>query len=377
MGSSESSDIHEISRKPVDLVDVETLQKALVWLLAGYRKYHAAPSDYKAALESFDTGLTVLEGVSGEQEKGLIGAIKATLNLYRGNVLLLQGDLDEAAKAYRVAEKLSTIGTSRMFVEPANNLAYVERARGNSYPIGSQPNGATAREQLKAVAVDCGVEVTRMPAEACAYVWYNLGATFHDEADAEDDDTSARRIYAEAAKYFENAVELLNRAEAGRDHREHAQLLAEAYQNQAYGLAKQAELNPKATADDIAAIYRKSEEAAGALRRHGMTVPPHYSLTPVRGRLMRLEWGQAVKDLKRLRDSGTYAMFPLWSKAELQLLLAAAERCSGHPEESEASLTIYRELAGSLPNPDRAQFREIQEIPRLTRQCPVTPANKG
>jgi hypothetical protein len=93
---------------------------------------------------------------------------------------------------------------------------------------------------------------------------------------------------------------------------------------------------------------------------------------------MRRKWGQAAEDLKRLRDSETYAeKFPLWSKAELQLLLAAAQRCSGHPDESDASLTIYRELAGSLPNPDRAQFREVQEIPRLTRQCLVTPENKG
>jgi len=171
------------------------------------------------------------------------------------------------------------------------------------------------------------VEATQRPAEACAYVWYNLGATFHDEADAEDDDARATGIYAEAAKYFENAVELLNAAEAGRDHRDHARLLAEAYQNQAYGLAKQAELNPKATAGDIEAVARKSDEAAGALHRRGLSVPPHYSLTLVRVRLMRSEWGQAVDDLKRLRDSGTYAArFPLWSKAELQLLLAAAQR---------------------------------------------------
>src|SRR4029077_19111926 len=110
---------------------------------------------------------------------------------YRGNVLLLRGNLDDAGQAYRSADRLSTVGSSRMFVEPANNLAYLERARGNSYPIGPQRNGATAREQLKTLTVECSVPATQMPGEACAYVWYNLGATFHDEADAEDDDARA------------------------------------------------------------------------------------------------------------------------------------------------------------------------------------------
>ena len=372
-----SSDIHEISRKPVGLVEVGRLQKALVWLLAGYRKYHAARPNYENALASFESGLKVLDDVSDEQQKGLIGAIKATLYLYSGNVLLFRGDLDGASRAYRLAEELSTVGNSRMFVEPVNNLAYLERARGNSYPIGPQRNGTTAREQLETVTPDCSVEATQMSAEACAYVWYNLGATFHDEADTEDDDARARSIYTQAAEYFDNTVALLDAMEAGRDHREHARLLAETYQNQAYGLAKQAELSSDTTARDLEAIARKSEEAAGALRRYGMPVPLRYSLTPARVRLMRREWGQAVADLKKLRASETYAAtFPLWSKAELQLLLAAAQICGGHTHESEVSLITYRELAGSLPNPDRAQFREVQEIPRLTRNCKITPDSK-
>jgi tetratricopeptide (TPR) repeat protein len=370
-----SSEIREISRKPVDLVDVETLQKALAWLLAGYRKYHAPQPEYENALESFGKGLNALDGVSDEQLKGLIGAIKATLYLYQGNVLLLRGNLDGAAQAYRSAEALSMVGSARMFIEPVNNLAYVERARGNSYPIAQPGNGLTAREQLQAVTADCGVEESRITVEACASVWYNLGGTFHDEADTEDDDAHARRIYAEAATYFGNAIELLHTAETDNDHREQVRLLAEAYQNQAYGLAKQAERNPTVSDGDLDAIARKSEQAAGTLRRHGMSVPPLYALTPVRIRLMRRQWDLAGEDLKRLRADE--ATLPLWGKAELQLLLAAAERCSGRHAESEASLRIYRELAGSLPNPDRAQFREIQEIPRLTRHCPVAPAKKG
>ena len=60
-----------------------------------------------------------------------------------------------------------------------------------------------------------------------------------------------------------------------------------------------------------------------------------------------------------------------------QLLLAAAQKCNGDFDGGEESLTTYRKLAGSLPNPERAQYREIQEIPRLTRPCTILPAKKG
>ncbi|MGE5815704.1 MAG: toll/interleukin-1 receptor domain-containing protein, partial [Acidobacteriota bacterium] len=204
-----STDIHSISRKPVDLVDVETVQRALVWLLAGYRKYRARGPEYDDALASFANGLQALDKLTVEQQKGLVGALKATLSLYAGNALLFRGNPSDAAAAYRVAEKLSTVGKTHLFVEPVNNLAYLARAQGNSYPTSAPGDGSSARELLQGVLRECA-ETTQIPRSGCAYVWYNLGATFHDEADAEDDDVKARDLYAQAGELFQNTVDMLN-----------------------------------------------------------------------------------------------------------------------------------------------------------------------
>jgi hypothetical protein len=148
-------------------------------------------------------------------------------------------------------------------------------------------------------------------------------------------------------------------------------LLPDALQNQAYGLAKQAELNPTPRANDIAAISRKADEAITAAKQLGIDVPRHYRLTSVRMCLMRGDWKQALADLKILRDGlqSTETTWPLSSRAELELLLAAAGTCGGQHNDAEASLVRYRQLAGSLPDPEHAQLRETYEITRLTRPC--------
>lgn len=359
-------DVHEIQGTSVDALQVETFQRALAWLLAGYRKYHSHPPDYRQAGASFNKALNVLGNLP---EQGVIGALKATLSLYAGNALLFHGQLVEAEEKYRDARRLSTTETMAMYIEPVNNLAYVERARGNSYPFETPGDGSSARQILETVTPQCepGSQKSSM---ACTYVWYNLGATYHDEANVEDDDARARQLYVQAGERFNKSIQLLKPCQDAGFERTRCQLLLDSIQNQAYGLAKQAELNPNSTVDEIAAVSRKADEALAAARRLGIELPQHYRLTRARIRLMRREWKQAIEELKSLGDPGSAeSTWPPASRAELHLLLAAAQKCGGQLDEAEASLVTYRQLAGSLPNPHLAQFREIREMPRLTRPC--------
>ena len=185
-------------------------------------------------------------------------------------------------------------------------------------------------------------------------------------------------MYAQAGTFLQSSLDLLKACqEGGSVDRADCRLVPEAIQSQAYGLAKQVELTPSPSAEQIAAVSRKSDEAMAALRRLEVAVPPHYRLTVVRVHLLRGEGREAAEQLRQLRAATTReADWSQWSRAEWNLLLAAAQRCCGDAVGGEVSLATYRQLAGSLPNPERAQYREIQELPRLTRQCTATPTTR-
>jgi tetratricopeptide (TPR) repeat protein len=210
------TDIHEIKGNHVESTGMETFQRALAWLLAGYRKYHAQRPDYDDARECFTKGLNALRSLQESlQDRGLIRAVKATLNLYVGNTLLLAGQDAEAAKKYRLAQKLSTVSMTPMFIEPVNNLAYVERKLGNAYPNDARNNRSNARSILETVTQQCDPAAETLP-RGCAYVWYNLGGTYHDEADAERNDARARALYVQAGNYFQKSIDILKRCQSTR-----------------------------------------------------------------------------------------------------------------------------------------------------------------
>ena len=91
-----------------------------------------------------------------------------------------------------------------------------------------------------------------------------------DRPDAEDDEVRASGLYAQAGTFLQSSLDLLKACqEGGSVDRADCRLVPEAIQSQAYGLAKQVELTPSPSAEQIAAVSRKSDEAMAALLDKG------------------------------------------------------------------------------------------------------------
>jgi hypothetical protein len=357
-----ATDIHEIGGTVVENAHIDSIQRALVWLLVGYHQYHSQPPQYDASLMSFRTGLEAFTDLA-RVDTGLVGALGATLSLYEGNALLYTGRPAPARDAYARAE-----GLSPLFIESANNHAHVLRLSGHSFPPRVGGDGQTAREKLESVAAQCAGQATRKP---CAYVRYNLAATFIDQADLEDTDSRAAALYEQGRAHLVQAIALLRACESDPRHdATDCRLLAEAHQSVAYVMAKHVELSQAASSDRIAAVAAQSQRAMDAMRRLGLDVPSHYGLTTARVTMMRREWLKAVAELTELRDRAVGdPTFRPPAAAELHLLLAAAQDCAGDTKRSQEALAVFRRLSGQLPQPQKAQFREIVEMNRFRQRC--------
>jgi tetratricopeptide (TPR) repeat protein len=315
--------------------------------LIGYRVYRskdAAADSYARALALFNMAFGKLESAPAARSSNQLRALRATLNLYRGNIYFLRGDRVGAEREFQAAIDASTqdLDHAVWFIEPLNNLGFVY------VDAGRVPEALTV---LGKADRECSAEARadRRANPICVYAWYNLGnALVRARKYGEAEDHATRVI-----RFFETNDP---QAKSSVDRR----LLGLAHQTRAFSLvmraAQQGTSDARLRLADEAEVEWKS--GLDVLTRLKSAAPPKAALTLARIHAVRGDWNAALAVLRPLEKEAV--MDP-----DVSLLLSAATWCTGQHQASVDYLRGFEQASSS------GEFRAaLLFFDNLTAKCP-------